>query len=132
MGNVLHPWGISEFSFGTLVQKMNIRRLSHPFWDYHLDAPPQDRGDLSAIALAKAEARDPTAPLLKIKRRGNLKVVTGAPPNEISVQLQPCEVPHSVQTPHAPVRMTLVLPQCEQLIPMYIFSRAARTRSACN
>jgi hypothetical protein len=92
----------------------------------------QGRGDLSAIALAKAEARGPTAPLLRLKRRGNPKVVTGAPPNEISVQLQPCEVPHSVQTPHAPVRMTLVLPQCEQLIPMYIFSSAARTRSACN
>jgi hypothetical protein len=74
----------------------------------------------------------PTVPSLRIKRRGNAKVVTDAPPNEISVQLQPCEVPHSVQTPHAPVRMTLVLPQCEQLIPMYIFSRAARTRSACN
>jgi len=26
-------------------------------------------------------------------------------------QLQPCEVPHSVHTPHAPARITFVLPQ---------------------
>ena len=37
-----------------------------------------------------------------------------------SRQLHPWLVPHSVQTPHAPARMTLSLPQLEQLTSIYV------------
>ena len=45
-------------------------------------------------------------------------------------QLQPWLVPHSVQTPQAPARITFSLPQCEQVISINIFPSAAFTRSA--
>src|SRR5438128_4223351 len=45
-------------------------------------------------------------------------------------QLHPWLVPHSMQTPHAPARMTLSLPQTEQVIPMKILPSATVTRSA--
>src|SRR5205823_8432604 len=51
--------------------------------------------------------------------------VGSAPP-----QLHPWLVPHSMQTPHAPARMTLSLPQTEQVIPMKILPSATVTRSA--
>ena len=46
-------------------------------------------------------------------------------------QLQPCDVPHSVQTPQAPALITFVVPQFKQLTSMYMFPNASRTRSAC-
>src|SRR5207244_8455330 len=45
-------------------------------------------------------------------------------------QLQPWLVPHSMQTPHAPARMTLSLPHTEQVIPMKMLPSATVTRSA--
>ncbi|PYK31674.1 MAG: hypothetical protein DME57_02780 [Verrucomicrobia bacterium] len=45
-------------------------------------------------------------------------------------QLQPWLVPHSVQTPQAPARMTLSLPQCEQIMSMNMLPSASWTRSA--
>jgi hypothetical protein len=44
-------------------------------------------------------------------------------------QLQPWLVPHSVQTPQAPARMTLSLPQTEQVMPMKMLPSATVTRS---
>jgi hypothetical protein len=40
-------------------------------------------------------------------------------------QLQPWLVPHSVQTPQAPARITLSLPQCEQMMSMNMFPSAS-------
>src|SRR5947199_7284498 len=51
--------------------------------------------------------------------------------SEPQPQLQPWLVPHSVQTPHAPARMTLSLPHTEQVIPMKMLPSATITRSAC-
>ena len=48
---------------------------------------------------------------------------------EVRPQLQPWLVPHSVQTPQAPARMTLSLPQTEQVIPMKMLPSATVTRS---
>ena len=45
-------------------------------------------------------------------------------------QLQPWLVPHSVQTPQAPARITFSLPQTEQMISMNMLPRASLTRSA--
>src|SRR5947199_6849210 len=45
-------------------------------------------------------------------------------------QLQPWLVPHSVQTPQAPARMTLSLPHTEQVIPMKMLPSATMTRSS--
>src|SRR5215831_4451916 len=47
---------------------------------------------------------------------------------EVLSQLQPWLVPHSVQTPHAPARMTLLLPQTEQVMPMKMLPSAIVTR----
>ena len=47
-----------------------------------------------------------------------------------SGQLQPWLVPHSVQTPQAPARITLLLPQLEQVVSMNMVPRAPWTRSA--
>src|SRR5437016_1534135 len=44
-------------------------------------------------------------------------------------QLHPWLVPHSVQTPQAPARMTLSLPQTEQVMPMKMLPSATVTRS---
>src|SRR5438034_10587981 len=44
-------------------------------------------------------------------------------------QLHPWLVPHSMQTPHAPARMTLSLPHTEQVIPMKMLPSATMTRS---
>src|SRR5678815_3167476 len=46
-------------------------------------------------------------------------------------QLHPWLVPHSVQQPQAPARMTLLEPQFEQVISIYILPSAVCTRSAC-
>ena len=48
---------------------------------------------------------------------------------EVRPQLQPWLVPHSVQTPHAPARITLSLPQTEQVMPMKMLPSATLTRS---
>ena len=48
---------------------------------------------------------------------------------EARPQLQPWLVPHSVQTPQAPARMTLSLPQTEQVMPMKMLPSATVTRS---
>src|SRR5262249_42603531 len=48
---------------------------------------------------------------------------------EVHAQLQPWLVPHSVQTPQAPARITLSLPQTEQVMPMKMLPRATVTRS---
>jgi hypothetical protein len=40
-------------------------------------------------------------------------------------QLQPWLVPHSVQTPQAPARMTLSLPQWEHMMSMNMFPSAS-------
>src|SRR5881396_1323495 len=45
-------------------------------------------------------------------------------------QLHPWLVPHSVQTPHAPARITLSLPQTEQVMSINILPSASFTRSA--
>ena len=45
-------------------------------------------------------------------------------------QLQPWLVPHSVQTPHAPARITLSLPHTEHVISIKMLPSASRTRSA--
>src|SRR5438105_12029696 len=45
-------------------------------------------------------------------------------------QLQPWLVPHSVQTPQAPARITFSLPQCEHVMSINMFPSAAYTRSA--
>ena len=45
-------------------------------------------------------------------------------------QLHPWLVPHSVQTPQAPARITLLLPQWEQVVSMYMVPRAPWMRSA--
>src|SRR5437762_2010117 len=46
----------------------------------------------------------------------------------VLTQLHPWLVPHSVQTPQAPARMTLSLPQTEQVMPMKILPSAIVTR----
>src|SRR5436190_20078978 len=51
--------------------------------------------------------------------------VGSAPP-----QLHPWLVPHSMQTPHAPARITLSLPHTEQVIPMKMLPSATVTRLA--
>ena len=43
---------------------------------------------------------------------------------------QPCDVPHSVQQPQAPARMTLLEPQFEQVMSIYMLPSAVCTRSA--
>src|SRR5947207_15882317 len=43
-------------------------------------------------------------------------------------QLHPWLVPHSMQTPQAPARMTLSLPQTEHVMPMKILPSAVVTR----
>ena len=48
---------------------------------------------------------------------------------EVRPQLQPWLVPHSVQTPQAPARMTLSLPHTEQVMPMKMLPSATVTRS---
>src|SRR5262249_11468839 len=48
---------------------------------------------------------------------------------EVLSQLHPWLVPHSVQTPQAPARMTLSLPQTEQVMPMKMLPSATVTRS---
>ena len=45
------------------------------------------------------------------------------------LQLQPWLVPQSMQTPQAPARMTLSLPQTEQVMPMKMLPSATVTRS---
>src|SRR5205807_6626364 len=47
---------------------------------------------------------------------------------DLNPQLQPWLVPHSMQTPHAPARMTLSLPHTEQVMPMKILPSAIVTR----
>ena len=47
----------------------------------------------------------------------------------VRLQLQPWLVPQSMQTPQAPARMTLSLPQTEQVIPMKMLPSATVTRS---
>ncbi len=56
----------------------------------------------------------------------NFDVAAGT---EVRPQLQPWLVPHSVQTPQAPARMTLSLPQTEQVMPMKMLPSATVTRS---
>src|SRR5437016_13579045 len=46
------------------------------------------------------------------------------------IQLHPWLVPHSVQTPHAPARITLSLPHTEQVIPIKMLPSATVTRFA--
>ena len=48
---------------------------------------------------------------------------------QLNSQLHPWLVPHSVQTPHAPARITLSLPHTEQVIPMKMLPSATVTRS---
>src|SRR5215216_6300609 len=48
---------------------------------------------------------------------------------EVRPQLQPWLVPHSVQTPQAPARMTLSLPHTEQVMPMKMLPSATATLS---
>jgi hypothetical protein len=43
-------------------------------------------------------------------------------------QLQPWLVPHSVQTPQAPARITLLLPHTEQVMSMNMLPSASCTR----
>jgi hypothetical protein len=45
-------------------------------------------------------------------------------------QLQPWLVPHSVQTPQAPARITLLLPHTEQVMSMNMLPSASCTRLA--
>ena len=47
-----------------------------------------------------------------------------------SIQLHPWLVPHSVQTPQAPARITLSLPHTEQVISIKMLPSATMTRSA--
>src|SRR4029453_10380218 len=46
------------------------------------------------------------------------------------IQLHPWLVPHSVQTPQAPARITLSLPHTEQVISIKMLPSATMTRSA--
>src|ERR1700745_3862161 len=78
----------------------------------HPDGQPSSAA--AGIAAAQSEDLD-VVELRELKRRP---------------QLQPWLVPHSVQTPQAPARITLSLPHTEQVIPMKMLPSATVTRSS--
>jgi hypothetical protein len=59
-----------------------------------------------------------------------IQVRLDAPGGKNPIQLQPWLVPHSVQTPQAPARITLSLPHTEQVISIKMLPSATITRSA--
>src|SRR6058998_3735967 len=77
--------------------------------------------------------QDPDGPNLKVAARVCSSAIWKFRPRRGPVirpcpQLHPWLVPHSVQTPQAPARMTLSLPQTEQVMPMKMLPSATVTR----
>ena len=58
------------------------------------------------------------------------KLVEARLPQDVTYQLHPWLVPHWVQQPQAPARITLSEPQFEQVMPMKAVPRAVLTRSS--
>ena len=128
-----HQWAVSNDQ--SAVRISNILRCSFrviaidqfddriSLWNLSIFCQPTG-GTPTAAANAKFQRRIQSAPIdAGLPARNYLK-------RSRLDQLQPWLVPHSVQTPQAPARMTFSLPQCEHVISINIFPSAAFTRSA--